>query len=174
MSQVLTVLTFKSAEHLLADGGTQSWVLNRKRALTCRYVVCARHRQGPWKAEGPEPHKHAFLVGRIDDIVPSSENASRWCVMFSEYALLNGPKLPLESASPTQYFPTLKSLGIDEAALHWQTLASSASAPPSTTLASPARAATARTPAQTLNDAKAMVATAFGVAPEAIEIIVRA
>ena len=120
MSEILTVLTFKSARHIIGDGGTQSWVISQRRARRCPYVVCVRHQQGPYKAEGDEPHKHAFLVGKVKDVVPSSEVSDRFRVEMSEYAILDGPHISLNSASPTQYFPTLSSIGIDEASLHWK------------------------------------------------------
>lgn len=182
MTEVLTVLTFKSAEHLLSDGGTQSWAISRPRALACSYVVCARHRQGPWKPEGPEAHKHAFLVGRISGVEPSGETAGRWRVEFDEYALVDGPKLPLNSASPTQYFDSLKALGIDEAELDWQPVtrqppAAAPAAAPRETAAHLSGAASVgkplETPAAILMSAKALVAAQFGVAPEAVEISIR-
>ena len=120
MAAILTVLTFKSAHHIVDEGGTQSWVISQRRAGRCEYVVCVRHQQGPYKAEGNEPHKHAFLVGKISDIVPSSEMRGRFRVEMSEYALLDGPLIQLNSASPTQYFPSLSSVGIDAASLHWR------------------------------------------------------
>ena len=119
MPEVLTVLTFKSVRHIVRDGGTQSWVISPHRASRCRYVVCVRHQQGPYKAEGNEPHKHAFLVGRVSGVVPSSETGDRFRVEMSEYAVVDGPQIPLNSASPTQYFPSLDNIGIDEASLQW-------------------------------------------------------
>jgi hypothetical protein len=41
-------------------------------------------------------------------------------VEISEYAIIDGPQIPLNSASPTQYFPSLSSIGIDEASLDWK------------------------------------------------------
>ncbi|WP_327211552.1 hypothetical protein [Rhizobium ruizarguesonis] len=120
MAEILTVLTYKSAHHIVADGGTQSWVISQRRARRCTYVVCVRHQHGPYKAEGSEPHKHAFLVGRVSDVVPSSETKDRFRVEISEYAIIDGPQIPLNSASPTQYFPSLSSIGIDEASLDWK------------------------------------------------------
>ncbi len=120
MAEILTVLTFKSARHIVGDGGTQSWVVSQRRARRCAYVVCVRHQQGPYKAEGNEPHKHAFLVGKVSGAVPSSESSDRFRVEMSEYAIVDGPHIPLNSASPTQYFPSLSSIGIDEASLQWK------------------------------------------------------
>ena len=179
MPEVLTVLTFKGANQLIGEGGTESWVVNRGRVLACDYVVCARHRHGPWKPEGPEPHKNAFLVGKIARVEPSSETGDRWRIEFDEYALVDGPKLPLRSASPTQYFMSLAALDIDEGALTWRSVMNKAA---------PARAISAdvfhedvaeapaslgEMPANFLKSAKALVAARLGVAPEAVEISVR-
>ena len=168
---VLTVLTFKSADHIVADGGTQSWVLSRKRVLACEYVVCARHRQGPWKPEGPEAHKHAFLVGKISDVVPSSETPGRWRVEFSEFAIVDGPKLPLDSASPTQYFPSLESLGIDKTALEWQATAVEAAGEGALMSDAPPRGGGI---SSILLQAKTLVANGLNVPIEAVEITIRA
>jgi hypothetical protein len=120
MAEILTVLTFKSARHIVDDGGTQSWVISPRRAGRCAFVVCVRHQHGPYKAEGNEPHKHAFLVGKVSGVVPSSESSDRFRVEMSEYAIFDGPQIQLNSASPTQYFPSLPSVGIDEASLQWK------------------------------------------------------
>jgi hypothetical protein len=120
MAEVLTVLTFKSDRHIVDDGGTESWVISQHRASRCAYVVCVRHQQGPYKAEGNEPHKHAFLVGKVSGVASSRETKDRFRVEMSEYAIVEGPQIPLNSASPTQYFPSLRSIGIDEASLHWK------------------------------------------------------
>lgn len=179
MAEILTVLTFKGADHIVGDGGTESWVLNRGRVLACDYVVCARHRHGPWKPEGPEAHKHAFLVGKIARVEPASDTGGRWRVEFDEYALVDGPKLPLRSASPTQYFKSLAALGIDEAALTWRPVSQK---PVSARAVTPAvsdeeaaeyPASFGEMPADILKSAKALVAARLGVAPEAVEISVR-
>ena len=120
MAEVLTVLTFKSARHIVGDGGTESWVISKYRAGRCAYVVCVRHQHGPYKAEGNEPHKHAFLVGKVSGVAPARETNDRFRVEMSEYAIVDGPQIPLNSASPTQYFPSLSSIGIDVASLHWK------------------------------------------------------
>jgi hypothetical protein len=179
MAEVLTVLTYKGADHIVSDGGTESWVLNRGRVLACDHVVCARHRHGPWKPEGPEAHKYAFLVGKIARVEPSSETGGRWRVEFDEYALVDGPKLPLRSASPTQYFKSLAALGIDEGALTWRPVSSKAASARaiSRTIfhedAAEMPASFGEKPVDILMSAKAMVAARMGVAPEAVEISVR-
>lgn len=182
MAEVLTVLTFKSAQHVVADGGTQSWVISPRRGRRCAYVVCVRHQHGPYKAEGSEPHKHAFLVGRVRDVVPSSETADRFRVEISEYALIDGPQIPLKSASPTQYFPSLSSIGIDEASLHWKP---TSDLPGDDVKASPTGLLTTKgSPVDVgeserivtmsiINQAKKLVSDGLQVPMSAVEIIIR-
>ena len=83
---VLGVLTFKSVETILEVGGTQSWALDRNRAKNCRYVVVCRNQRHP-DVEGHEEHGHAFMIGKVKDVVPSTEAPDRWLVTFSEYAV---------------------------------------------------------------------------------------
>ena len=85
---VLQVLTYKSVDTMLAIGGTQSWVLDRNRAKGCKYVVCCRNAHTR-EAEGKEAHGTAFLVGKVSDVVPSTDDDDRWLVLFSEYSVVN-------------------------------------------------------------------------------------
>ncbi|MGX1307035.1 hypothetical protein AB7M35_001755 [Amorphus suaedae] len=177
MTEVLTVLTFKSARHIVHDGGTQSWVIGPRRASRCAYVVCVRHQQGPYKAEGNEPHKHAFLVGKISGVVPSSETPDRFRVEMSEYAIVNGPKIPLNSASPTQYFPSLDKIGIDAAALEWKPISDlpdeHVGAAPVNTHVRDAGNGDSISAVSVLMQAKKLVADGLDVPLSAVEIIVR-
>lgn len=90
MSDVVSVLTYKSIDTILATGGTQSWALDRNRAARCDYVVVCRNAKTR-NPEGPEPHGSAFLVGKVKDVVPSTETEGRWLILISEYALVNEP-----------------------------------------------------------------------------------
>lgn len=84
MSDVIAVFTSKSRETILADGGSQSWALDRSRAARCDYLVVCRNAHGD--AEGPEPHRQAFLVGKVADVVASTETDGRFKIVISEYA----------------------------------------------------------------------------------------
>jgi len=90
MSDVISVLSYKSVETILAAGGTQSWVLDRNRAARCDYVVVCRNAKSR-NPEGPEPHGTAFLVGKVKDVVPSPLKEDRWLIQISDYALVNEP-----------------------------------------------------------------------------------
>jgi len=86
----LVVLTFKSVDALLENGGTGDWKLRRRNVERCEYAVCTRNRHDPRGIGGPEPHGAAFLVGKIADIVPAATQG-RLLVRFSHYALLDVP-----------------------------------------------------------------------------------
>ena len=101
---VVQVLTFKSVETILATGGTQSWALDRERARSCEFAVICRNARTR-DAQGPEDHGSAFMVGRIKDVVPSTESPGRWLITFSEYALVDW-KDEWEGRNPVAYYRT--------------------------------------------------------------------
>lgn len=101
---VVSVLTYKSVETILKTGGTQSWVLDKPRAKACKYVVVCRNARTR-DAEGPEPHGSAFMVGKIKDVVPSTENDGRWLILLSEFALCNSLD-QWEGRNPVAYWTT--------------------------------------------------------------------
>lgn len=101
---VLSVLTYKSVETILEVGGTQSWAMSRERAMGCKYAVVCRNAHHP-DVEGQEPHHSAFMVGRISDVVPSTETDGRWLVLFSHYALISAPN-QFEGRNPVRFWTT--------------------------------------------------------------------
>lgn len=165
MNDVLAVLTFKSIETCLKIGGTQSWRLVRANALRCRYVVLCRNGKHP-DVEGQEPHLSAFLIGKVSDVVPSTEGDGRWLVKFNEYAVL--PNLP--NAYPGHRNPitytSLEAVGVDLRDVAFVPTAAFAEQ-------ESLGAGSAEEAAMTIAGAKAGLAKAFGVKPEAIEITIR-
>lgn len=101
---VISVLTYKSIKTILQTGGTQSWVLDKPRAKACKYVVICRNARTR-DAEGPEAHGSAFMVGKIKDVVPSTDNDGRWLILISEYALCDVPD-QWEGRNPVAYWTT--------------------------------------------------------------------
>jgi hypothetical protein len=145
--------------------------------------VCVRHQQGPYKAEGNEPHKHAFLVGKVSGVVPSSETSDRFRVEISEYAIVDGPHIQLNSASPTQYFPSLSSIGIDETSLKWKPISELPDedgsiprgvVPPSEDALKDVSTGGTIPAMSVIMQAKKLVADGLGVPLGSVEIIVRA
>ncbi len=157
--KVLQVLTYKSIGTILATGGTQSWTLDRTRAKGCKYVVCCRN-ANTREAEGKEAHGSAFMVGKLSDVVPSTDNDGRWLVLFSKYAVVNVAD-QWEGRNPVRFYTTDDYDDIDFPNLDWEPMPSLGH------VTSPA------TKGMTIAEAKAGLAETFGVDPSAIEITIR-
>ncbi len=155
---VLQVLTYKSIDTILAVGGTQSWVLDRNRARGCKYVVCCRNAHAR-EVEGKEPHGSAFLVGKVSDVVPSTDGDDRWLVLFSEYAAVN-VAAQWEGRNPVRFYTSDQYDNIDFEALDWKPMPEERERP------SPVKG-------MTIAQAKDALAVTFGVDPSAVEITIR-
>ena len=159
---VVSVLTFKGRARLIEEGGSQAWRADRRKLNHCEFIVCARHANSPFPAEGDEPHKSAFLVGRISGIVDADTDGeahdrnlpNRNKILFSEYAVIDGPVLALTGQNPVQYWPDLAALGIDAATLEWQRVEAKVEKSP-------------------IERAKEMVAAAHGVTADRVDITIR-
>ena len=154
----------KSLDHILHDGGSQSWVLDRNNARQCAFLVCCR--SGVEWFEGHEPRGSAFLVGRISEVVPSTENSGRWLVRISEYATVSVPDVWQRWRNPVRY-TDLTELGIDIKHLRFAPMPERVDLPRTT--------ATQRSVSQglTIPEAKRGLAKTFGVTEDAIEITIR-
>ena len=162
---VLQVFTYKSVATMLEVGGTQSWALDRARAKGCKYVVMCRNAKHA-NVEGPEAHHSAFMVGKITDVVDSTDDEGRWLVLFDEYAVINVGDM-WEGRNPVRFYTTDDYEGdIDFDALDWTPMP----ARPSSSNATIAKTKTALT----ISEAKAGLAETFGVDPSAVEITIRA
>ncbi|MFK7934623.1 MAG: hypothetical protein AB8G22_14020, partial [Saprospiraceae bacterium] len=90
-NETVVVFTGKSITMIINETGSSSWRLNRNRAAKCQYVVCTRNQNVPeewgWP-EGEGKHHHAFLVGKIADIVrsPERDEDDRFLIKIDEYA----------------------------------------------------------------------------------------
>jgi hypothetical protein len=163
--RALVVLTAKSSATMLAVGGTQSWVLDRANAKQCKYAVLCQNAYTDW-GDGKEPHGQAFMVGRVDDVVPSTEAEGRWLVTFSEYALINKPETWGGWRNPVRY-TTLDELGIDVRKLKFELM------PPVGVDRETPPAADRLSKGLTIAEAKEALAQTFGVAADAVEITIR-
>jgi hypothetical protein len=152
MTNIVSVLTYKSVDTILAVGGTQSWVLDRNRAARCDYIVCCRNTKSR-DPEGPEPHGTAFLVGKIKDVVPSTETEGRLLILISEYALIDRPN-QWEGRNPVAYWTGDDYEGIDFDGLDFRPLEKSALK-------------------LTIAEAKAGLARGLNVPESAVEIVIR-
>jgi hypothetical protein len=159
----VAVFTGKSLDHILEDGGSQSWKLDPHHAKRCEYLVCCRS-DVSW-VEGPEPKGASFLIGRVSGVEPSTETEGRWLIKISDYAPVDIPEVwqRTRSRNPVHY-STLEDLGIDLDRLTFEPVPEreAAGAP----VGKPGRPLT-------IAEAKRGLAEYFGVSEDAIEITIR-
>lgn len=173
--KALVVLTGKSRETLMSEGGTAHWVLNPAVVRGFDYVICVRHANPPYDpgpGARPEPHGAAFLVAKIADLqlTGHDKERDRYRVMFDAVADVLVEDFWDGSRNPVRYMPLtdVKARGIDLDALNFE-----AAAPPKVTPpAGDGEEAGGATPL-TIADAKIGLAAMFGVAVEAIEITIK-
>lgn len=169
VNKAIAIFTGKSTDTVLTDGGTQSWVMDRANALQHTYVVLCRNAHIEW-VEGDEPHGSAFLLGRLLDVVPSTETAGRWKVLLSHYAELRLPDVWQGWRNPVRY-TTLEELSIDPSKFAFQPMPQRESAPRVIDGLHRMRGGFQET--ITLSEAKRLLSATYGVKPEAVEIIIR-
>lgn len=162
---IVCVLTARGIERILADGGSQSWVLDAKRARRCQYVVCVQNRGfvDDW-GQVSAPHHTAFVVGKLKDVVRSKEKdcENRWCLVFSEYAEIDVPDAWPSNRNPVLY-TDLEQFGIKLDELEFHPMPEQEPVPEVKRQVGPL----------TMAEAKAGLAQTFGVQPSDIEITVR-
>ncbi|MEQ8693833.1 MAG: hypothetical protein RIC85_00690 [Gammaproteobacteria bacterium] len=165
----LKVLTGKSLDRILREGGTSSWKLDRKRAERATYAICFRNADRASElGDGPTPEAHgsAFVIGRIESVVPSPESSGRWLIKFTDYALLDGTRHWAGDRNPVIY-DDLTNLGIDPAALSWEPM-------PPTDDVSSAASSIGETLGLSIAEAKAGLAVRFGVSADQVHIRIEA
>jgi hypothetical protein len=178
------VFTFKSIQHICADGGTQSWRMHQSHVGAFDYVICARNRRHE-DVEGPEEHGSAFLIGKVRDIVPSTEHDDpakpRFLIRMTEAAIIRDkPRFWQWGRWPTHY-DSLAALGINpsdydfkplsELLVEMRETSESLDSPAAPALSLPASGR--RSWKESIEHAKASLATELGIDVEAIEIAVR-
>lgn len=150
-----TVLTFTAndLQYIKTIGCDHSWVLNNKRAGSCKYLVCC-HSGGAKKG-------HAFVVGLISRIrfvcVDQHSGKDRWAIHISEYASIDIPNVWNGQHNPVRY-TTLESLGIDISTLNFEKIQ---------------KTENSHVPSLSIEQAKEGIAKKFNVSPEQIEILIK-
>jgi hypothetical protein len=168
----IVVFTSRSAEQMLSEGGSQSWVLDPKRARRCAYVVCAWNSSGEFAGlRAGRQHGEAYLVAPITSIEPvqAHERSPRFCIRFKEVALINIPNAWGGQRNPV-FYTTLKDLGINVEDLTFEAVAS---VMPGEATISPHASLNGAVAPLTIAAAKRGLAVCYGVEPEAIEIVIR-
>ncbi len=180
----MAIFAGKSVDTTQADGGTQSWIIDPKRARRCRYVVLCRNTNPDYPPEYNVPHGSAFMVGKIANVVrptPDPRAAAegrdhrwpdeeRWKILFSEFAHVSIPNVWGGWRNPVKY-TSMAELGIDPDSLDFHPMPE---LPPVEEVEEHNAPATPTQNAPlTIAEAKMALAATYGVAPEAIEITIR-
>jgi hypothetical protein len=165
----VVVFTAKTIEGILAEGGTSAWRLHPDHARARTYAVCTRNTFAKW-SKGPEPHRSAFLVGKISGVVQApNRDKGRFLIEFSEYALIDLADVWAKGDRNPVKYVDIEDLGIDPSKLKWKPM------PKPQPGRTPAAEATLPVDAPlTIAEAKQRLAATFGVSADAVEITIRA
>lgn len=171
----IAVFTARSPDRIVAEGGSQAWVLNPARAKHCTWLVCTQNQHNPDHEfeDATEPHGEGFLVGRISSIRKTEEeqevDKERYIIAISEFSRVKLPNAWDGGRNPVRY-TSLAAMGIDIGALTFEPM-------PETAQPMPTRNQVTQTSATvaplTIAEAKRQLAAAFGVKVEAVEITIR-
>lgn len=171
IEDTIVVFTAKSPDHIVRDGGSQSWVLDLVRARQCTYLVCTQNQHNDEDyADATEPHGSAFLLGKISEIRRPIGDDGRWMVAISAYARINVPNVWDGLRNPVRY-KSLADLGINLEGLEWRPVEAVREAAPPPRSHEPARSEAEAL--LTIAEAKKRLAVTFGVKPDAVEITIR-
>lgn len=167
----LSVLTARGVDRLLAENGTQAWRLRPQNVEKMEYCVCVQNQHNGHWGGADQPHHHAFMVGKIAEVVESPEGRpGRYLVVFSEYARIDVPNAWPGLRNPVRY-ATLEEFGItDVSGLEWLPM------PTSEANAEPAASEDEEQGGfgpLTIAEAKAGLSLGLGVPESAIEISIK-
>jgi hypothetical protein len=171
-NDTIVVLTARSVERMVSEGGSQAWRLVPAHARQMDYIICTRNVRAAW-GDGHEAHRSGFLVAKVRDVLQSPEEPHRWMIRFAEYARIDVPELWRKGDRNPIRYARIADLGIDPKKLKWNQMPDSevsdvvahemayAAHPP-------------QTRPLTISEAKHGLSLAFNVPIEAVEITIRA
>jgi hypothetical protein len=165
----IVVFTAKNMDRIFEQAGSGNWRLDAERAKKCVYAVLTANSYHRGSGHAKDKHGHAFLIGKIsgltseayDDLGDREDN--RWVIRFSEYAEIDVPDVWGGYRNPIKY-GNLSDFGIDPEQIDWKPF-------PIDRAVNPADDAV---PPLTIEEAKLAISKKFGIAPDCIEIIIRA
>lgn len=155
----MLVLTSKSIDTMIQEGGCGHWRANAHSITKCKYLVATRNRRSSW-TQGDEEHGAAFLVGEISGVVPADD---RFIVTMSRFARVNVPDVWTSGGANPVHYESFDTLGIDLRGAKWERWPSAGEVTRSEQVAQP----------MTIAEAKRSLAKAFGVEPDQIEITIK-
>lgn len=153
-NDTVVVLTYKSVETMIEEGGCGYWRANAHSLTTCKYVVATRNSRRS-EREGEEEHGTAFMVGEINGVL---QDGDRFVIQMKRFATLHKPQVWKAGGSNPVRYARLASLKIDPKTLAWETW--------------PGEAADYADQPLTMEQAKTGLARTFGVRPDQIKITV--
>ena len=151
-----TVVTFtgNGLQDIVERQEDWEWVLNERRAKSCKYLVCCH--------SGGEKRRTAFLIGKIKGVrfskIDPKSGEKRSAVQFSEWANLDIADAWGGWQNPVHY-ASLEELGINLLDLEFQKMPVSNGSGGSLSL--------------TIAQAKAGLARQYDVTPENVEILIK-
>ena len=157
----VVVFTRKNIDVALKQGGIGDWVVDKNRVARCAYVVAVANAYHAESRHLPANHCHAFLIGRVAGTMPAPENPGRWIIRLSEYAEVDIPGFCHGQRNPVR-FTDISEFAKHPDDLEWKPFPTSHIKPVDTVLP------------LTIEEAKRGIAKKLMIAPECIEIIIRA
>jgi hypothetical protein len=111
----IVTFTARPIDEILELGGSGDWRLDAARARYFGYLVCTQNRRNPGFRTPVAPHRAAFLIGRISEVVESPERQDRWLIKISEYVECNLPNTwgKYGNLRYPVWYTTLEQLGVD-------------------------------------------------------------
>jgi hypothetical protein len=163
------VFTAKNLADTFRQGGSGNWKLNSERVKKCDYLIMTANNHHKKSTPSGYDHGSAFLIGKISGVTPDAyddlgeREDGRWIIHFNEYAEMNIPSFWGGFQNPIKY-ANLSDLDVDLESLEWKPF-------PTEGIITPEYDPV---PALTIEEAKRGIAKKLGVAPDNIEIIIRA
>jgi hypothetical protein len=162
MNDTVMVFTSKSFKTMTIEGGSGNWAANKSRIGHVKWLVATRNHKSTW-TQGEEDHGSAFLIGRVTGVKPAPvPEEGRFIVVFDRYAEINIPDAWTNNRNPVAY-TSLDTLGIDPDKLKWRDFKA---------VCDPSEAPALSAPATVVDQARAMIANALSISPDAVKITV--
>lgn len=153
---IIATFTCNSAQEIIEHGGDYDWVLDPRRAKSCKFLLCVSSQQSN--------HRTGFLLGKISGVEVSKEahdEKIRYRINVSEVAKINIPNINFKFLNPVKYC-SLQNFSIDLSTLHFEKVDKPQKPPIDVQPIS-----------LSIAEAKESLALHYGVEKENIEILIR-
>jgi hypothetical protein len=156
----ILVLTYKSIDTMIEQGGCGYWKANAQTLMSCKYLVATRNARSKQR-QGEEPHGAAFMVAEVSGVFQATESSDRYVVALKRFARFKQavPDVWTSGGSNPVHYESLADLDIDLRKLKWEPW--------------PGQVAEYVDRPLTMAQAKKGLALTFAVDPDQIEIIVK-